>query len=152
MQSSTGKDKVSFQNFVFGCGHHDTGVFNDREMGIIGLGGGPLSLISQLASSFGMKKMFSQCLVPFGTDTRISGKMSFGDGSQVSGNGVVSTPLVSKQDKTPYFVTLNGISVEGTFIPFNGNNSPATKGNMFLDSGTPPTILPQDFYDRLVWK
>ena len=24
-----------------------------------------------------------------------------------------------------------------------------SKGNMFLDSGTPPTIVPQDFYDRL---
>ena len=149
MKSTKGQDIVSFKNFVFGCGHKDTGTFNDHEMGIIGLGGGPLSLISQMASSFGMK-MFSQCLVPFGTDTRISSKMSFGDGSQVSGNGVVSTPLVSKQDKTLYFVTLNGISVEGTFIPFNGDNSPAIKGNMLLDSGTPPTILPQDLYDRLI--
>ncbi|XP_028805681.1 aspartic proteinase CDR1-like [Neltuma alba] len=146
-----GQVMTTLNNVVFGCGHNDKGTFNDHEMGIVGLGRGPLSLISQMGSSFGIKKMFSQCLVPFHTDTRISSKMSFGDGSQVSGNGVVSTPLVSKQDKTPYFVTLNGISVESTFLPFNGNNNAAAaKGNMLLDSGTPPTILPQDFYDRLV--
>ncbi|KAI9082954.1 hypothetical protein K1719_035097 [Acacia pycnantha] len=121
LKSSTGKDQVSLKNVVFGCGHHYAGTFNDHEMGIIGLGGGSFSLISQMASSFGIKNAFCQCLVPFHTDTRISSKMSFGNGSQVSGNGAVSTPVVSKQDKTPYLVVLNGTSVEGKFIPFNGN-------------------------------
>ncbi|KAF7836474.1 aspartic proteinase CDR1-like [Senna tora] len=115
-------DAVSFDGVVFGCGHNDTGSFNDREMGIMGLGGGPLSLVSQLGSSFGLNN---------GLD------------------GAVSTPLVPKEDKTYYYVTLKGISVGPTYLPFNARGS-ISEGNMFIDSGTPPTILPQDLYDRVV--
>ncbi|KAK7307953.1 hypothetical protein VNO77_41462 [Canavalia gladiata] len=145
--STTGKD-VPLKGVVFGCGHNNTGSFNDHEMGIIGLGGGPVSLISQIGSSFGGKK-FSQCLLPFHTDERISSRISFGKGSEVSGLGVVSTPLVAKQDPTPYFVTLLGISVTNTYLPFSSSSKTVAKGNMFLDSGTPPTIIPQDLYDRV---
>ena len=35
------------------------------------------------------------------------------------------------------------------YVPFDSSGL-VSKGNMFMDSGTPPTILPQDFYDRLV--
>ncbi|KAG4972826.1 hypothetical protein JHK87_029647 [Glycine soja] len=51
----------------------NSGIFNENDMGIIGLGGGPLSLVPQ-----------------FGT-------ISFGDASDVSGEGVATTPLVSEQ-------------------------------------------------------
>ncbi|CAJ1926790.1 unnamed protein product [Sphenostylis stenocarpa] len=148
LTSTTGKS-VALKGIVFGCGHNDTGGFNDHEMGIIGLGGGPVSLISQMGSSFGGKR-FSQCLVPFHTDVSVSSKISFGKGSEVSGEGVVSTPLVAKEDKTPYFVTLLGISVGNTYLHYNGSSEIVEKGNMFLDSGTPPTILPTQLYDRVV--
>ncbi|PKI18245.1 hypothetical protein CRG98_049481, partial [Punica granatum] len=61
-------------------------------MGLIGLGKGPISFISQMGSAFGARR-FSQCLVPFHTDPSISSKMSFGVGSEVKGPGVVSTPM-----------------------------------------------------------
>ncbi|QCD91771.1 aspartic proteinase CDR1-like [Vigna unguiculata] len=149
--TSTTGASVPLKGIVFGCGHNDSkNGFNDHEMGLIGLGGGPASLISQMGSSFG-GKMFSQCLVPFHTDERVSSKMSFGRGSKVSGSGVVSTPLVTKEDKTPYFVTLLGISVGNKYLPYSGGSSQnVAKGNVFLDSGTPPTILPTEFYDRVV--
>ncbi|XP_075648419.1 aspartic proteinase CDR1-like [Castanea sativa] len=134
-------------DIAFGCGHNNSGFFNDHEMGIIGLGGGSVSFVSQIGSTFGSKR-FSHCLLPFGADPSIASKISFGNGSEVVGDGVVSTPLVSKEDKTPYFVTLEGISVGDTYVPFNSLGM-VSKGNMFLDSGTPPTIVPQDFYDRL---
>nr|KYP52676.1 Aspartic proteinase nepenthesin-1 [Cajanus cajan] len=148
LTSTTGKP-VSLKGIVFGCGHNDTGGFNDHEMGIIGLGGGSVSFISQIGSSLGGKR-FSQCLVPFHTDPSVSSKMSFGKGSEVLGEGVVSTPLVAKQDKTPYFVTLLGISVGNNYLHFNGSSNIVAKGNMFLDSGTPPTILPTQLYDQVV--
>ncbi|XP_061351101.1 aspartic proteinase CDR1-like [Gastrolobium bilobum] len=148
LTSTTGQP-VSLEGIIFGCGHNNTGTFNDHEMGIIGLAGGPASLISQIGSSFGSKR-FSQCLVPFHTDISISSRMSFGDGSEVLGDDVVSTPLVVKQDPTPYFVTLQGISVGDTYLPFNDSSENVEKGNMFIDSGTPPTILPQQLYDRVV--
>jgi len=148
LTSTTGAS-VPLKGFVFGCGHKDSKEgFNDHEMGIIGLGRGPSSLISQMGSTFG-GKMFSQCLVPFHTDVRVSSKMSFGKGSKVSGEGVVSTPLVVKQDKTPYFVTLLGISVGNKYLPYSGSSKNVEKGNMFIDSGTPPTILPTQLYDRV---
>ncbi|ESW29018.1 hypothetical protein PHAVU_002G037200 [Phaseolus vulgaris] len=147
--TSTTGESVPLKGIVFGCGHKDSEGFNDHEMGIIGLGGGPVSLISQIGSSFG-GKMFSQCLVPFHTDVSVSSRMSFGKGSKVSGIGVVSTPLVAKEDKTPYFVTLLGLSVGNTYLHYNGSSKTVEKGNMFLDLGTPPTILPTQFYDRVV--
>ncbi|AES65962.1 putative nepenthesin [Medicago truncatula] len=151
LTSTTGKP-VALKGVIFGCGHNNNGVFNDKEMGIIGLGRGPLSLVSQIGSSFG-GKMFSQCLVPFHTNPSITSPMSFGKGSEVLGNGVVSTPLVSKNTHQAfYFVTLLGISVEDINLPFNDGSSlePITKGNMVIDSGTPTTLLPEDFYHRLV--
>ncbi|KAE9593875.1 hypothetical protein Lal_00036390 [Lupinus albus] len=143
-KSSTGKP-VQLNNIIFGCGHNNTGVFNDHEMGIIGLGRGPSSLISQIGSSFGGKK-FSQCLLPFHTDTNISSKMSFGKGSEVSGDDVVSIPLTNG---TLYFVTLLGMSVEDTRFDISNNHETIPKGNMFIDSGTPPTILQQKLYDEV---
>jgi hypothetical protein len=148
LTSNTG-ESVSLQNILFGCGHNDTGNFNDHEMGIIGLGQGPLSLVSQIGPLSGGKK-FSQCLVPFHTDIEISSKMSFGKGSEVLGDGVVTTPLVSREQDISYYVTLLGISVEETYLPFDSSSETnVAKGNILIDSGTPPTYLPQDLYDRV---
>ncbi|OIV92621.1 hypothetical protein TanjilG_17972 [Lupinus angustifolius] len=147
--TSPSGNPISLPGIAFGCGHNDTGSFNDHEMGIIGLGGGPISLISQIGPSIGGTK-FSQCLVPFHTDVSITSKISFGDGSEVIGDGVVSTTMVSKEDKTPYFVTLNGLSVGDKYLPFDSSSNTVAKGNMFLDSGTPPTILPNKLYEELV--
>lgn len=40
-----------------------------------------------------------------------------------------------------------------TYLPFgnsSGSSVVVAKGNMMIDSGTPPTILPQQLYDRFV--
>ncbi|KAK9919535.1 hypothetical protein M0R45_028126 [Rubus argutus] len=88
LESTSGS--VALKNIVFGCGHNNTGVFNQDDMGLIGLGGGPISFISQMAPSLG-GKMFSYCLVPFHTDPSVESKMSFGKGSEVLGDGVVTS-------------------------------------------------------------
>lgn len=85
-------------------------------------------------------------MVPFHTDPRVE---SFGNGSVVMGESVVSTSLVYEEEKIPYFVTPEGISVGDKFVAFSSSGK-VSRGNMFVDSGTPPTLLPQDFYDRLV--
>ncbi|KAL5098717.1 hypothetical protein RYX36_003044 [Vicia faba] len=146
LTSNTNKS-VPLKNILIGCGHNDTGTFNDHEMGIIGLGRGPMSLISQIGPLFGGKK-FSQCLVPFQTDIKIASKMSFGKGSQVSGEGVVTTPMVITPNPVSYLVTLLGISVEDTYFPYNSKGG-VSKGNMLIDSGTPPIYMPHDLYDRV---
>ena len=139
----------SIPNIVFGCGHNNSGTFRETEMGLFGMGGRPLSLTSQIISSLGSGRKFSQCLVPFRTDSTITSKVIFGGDAGVSGAGVVSTPLVTKDDPTYYFVTLEGISVGDKLFPYSTSSAP-TKGNVFIDAGVPPTLLPRDFYNRLV--
>ncbi|XP_050255031.1 aspartic proteinase CDR1-like [Quercus robur] len=74
------------------------------------------------------------------------GKISFGNGCEVVGDGVVSTPYVGGDQ---YYLTLEGISVGDTYVPFNSSGK-VSKGNICMDSGSPPLTLPPDFYDRLV--
>lgn len=48
--------------------------------------------------------------------------MNFGSVSEVSGDGVVSTALVPKENrKNHHFVTLEGVSVGNKFIPYNSS-------------------------------
>ena len=93
---------------------------------------GALSHLFHNSVTFGSKR-FSQCLVPFHADPHTSGTISFGDASDVSGEGVATTPLVSEQGQSPYFVTLEGIlegiSVGDTFVPFNSSEM-LSKGNI----------------------
>ncbi|KAE9585204.1 hypothetical protein Lal_00018174 [Lupinus albus] len=144
--NSTSQKPISLQSMIFGCGHNNTGFFSEEMMGIIGLGGGPLSLISQIGPSFGGKR-FSYCLVPYDTNINISSHMSFGSGSEVLGDGVVTTSLVAIGESDPLLrVTLQGISVENTYFPLHSSS----KGNMFFDSATTLTILPQPLYNSFV--
>ncbi|XP_004488418.1 aspartic proteinase CDR1-like [Cicer arietinum] len=150
LNSNTGAP-VSFPGITFGCGHNDNGLFNEREMGLIGLGRGSVSLISQIGSSIG-GNFFSQCLVPFNTDPSVTSTMSFGTGSEVTGDGVVSTSMFTIDEfPTQYFSILLGISVEDVNIPFNNDPSiEITSGNMMIDSGTPVTYLPEEFYNKVL--
>ncbi|KAJ4728938.1 Aspartic proteinase CDR1 [Melia azedarach] len=144
--SSSGNSSTVFDNIIFGCGHNNTGwILKERQMGIVGLGDGNLSLISQIFSRLGTNK-FSYCLVPANTNPNISSKMYFGSVSEVSGDGVVSTALVSKgNQKNHYFVTLEGISVGNKFIPYNSSTR-ISKGNFRVDSGMRSISLPDDLY------
>lgn len=47
---STSRSPVTLPNVVFGCGHNNGGNVEEAESGRVGLGGGSLSLISQLSS------------------------------------------------------------------------------------------------------
>ncbi|XP_073219735.1 aspartic proteinase CDR1-like [Cicer arietinum] len=106
LDSTTGHS-VSFPKTVIGCGTQNTVSFDGRSSGIVGLGGGSVSLTTQLGSKIGGK--FSYCLVPLLGDSSATSKLNFGDAAVVSGNGSVSTPLVSKDPKTFYYLTLEAI-------------------------------------------
>ncbi|KAJ8650631.1 hypothetical protein MRB53_003654 [Persea americana] len=142
--NSSGSRNVKLPNITFGCGHDNGGTFNRREAGIVGLGGGPLSLVSQLSPS--VDKKFAYCLVPF-DDKKSSSRMDFGDSAVVSGNGTLYTPLISKLGyETFFYVKLQKISV--------GNKSISLwdleEGNIILDSGTTLTYLPTESYGNLL--
>ncbi|KAE9620897.1 putative nepenthesin [Lupinus albus] len=92
--SSTSGSTVLFPKTIIGCGNNNTLVFEGKGSGIVGLGNGPVSLITQLGSS--VQGKFSYCLGPTFTGTKTSSKLKFGDDAVVSGDGVVSTPMSSE--------------------------------------------------------
>ncbi|KNA10454.1 hypothetical protein SOVF_144280 [Spinacia oleracea] len=153
-----GNNATSFPSVSFGCGQDNTGSFMEDGSGLIGLGGGPLSLVSQLSSSIGGK--FSYCLIPFSNQgNNLTSKISFGTNGVVSGRGVVSTPLIiNKSNPTFYFLTLEAITVAKNRVSFsNTKRSPlvsddygSNEGNIIIDSGTTLTLLPEDMFTDLV--
>lgn len=144
---STNRRPVTLRNVIIGCGHDNAGTFNEKGSGIIGLGGGSTSLVSQLGESIDGK--FSYCLVPLTSETGLTSKINFGRNGVVSGDGVVSTPLVMKDTDTFYFLTLEAISVGCKKIQFMGSIVGTEEGNIIIDSGTTLTLLPSRFYTEL---
>ncbi|CAN1157131.1 Aspartic proteinase CDR1 [Linum perenne] len=132
---------------IIGCGHDNAGTFDSKGSGIVGLGGGSASLISQLGSSIAGK--FSYCLVPY-TSTKPTSTMNFGTNAIVSGSNVVSTPLFSDPSQpTFYFLQLQAISVGTKKIPFQSSSITSSGGNIIIDSGTTLTLVPTQFLSQL---
>ncbi|KAM3714728.1 hypothetical protein ACB098_01G359900 [Castanea mollissima] len=145
---STTGHRVKIPRIFFGCSNNNDDIFDEESSGTIGLGGGPLSLVSQLNKYIGGK--FSYCFVP--TTSNVSSKLNFGTNGLVSGKGVVSTPLVAKKPSTYYYVTLEGISIGNTTFAYRTSSkaSASNVGNMIIDSGTTFTFLPPEFHKDLV--
>ncbi|CAN1233685.1 Aspartic proteinase CDR1 [Linum perenne] len=140
--SSTYKTVPCSSKTLVGCSHNNVGKFPPNGSGIVGLGGGSASLVSQIGSSIGYK--FSYCLAKFGED-KLTSTMNFGENAVVSG---VSTPLISHPTApTFYFLDLVGVSVGESRIPLQTGSS--LKGNIIIDSGTTLTMLPTEFFSQL---
>ncbi|KAF8089160.1 hypothetical protein N665_0516s0018 [Sinapis alba] len=144
---STDNRPVQLKNIVIGCGHNNAGTFSKKGSGIVGLGGGSVSLISQLGDSIDGK--FSYCLVPLSSNDTTS-KINFGTNAVVSGNGSVSTPLITKSQATFYYLTLESVSVGSKNIKYPlASDSETGEGNIIIDSGTTLTIFTTEFYAEL---
>ncbi|KAL2903198.1 Aspartic proteinase CDR1 [Bienertia sinuspersici] len=137
--SDTTTSTLSLSSSLFGCGLNQTGTLGTGE-GIIGLGTGPSSLISQLGPTINYK--FSYCLAPL--TSNIDSKLAFG--ADVMGSGVVSTPFTTGGDTTFYHLILNGISIGDENTPVQ---MPSRGLDMIIDSGTTLTLLPSSVYISL---
>ena len=125
---------------TFGCSSQTKGDATGF-VGLVGLGGGPLSLISQLGDKIDNK--FAYCLLPY--NSKSTSTLKFGQDAVISGSGVVSTPLITDPNKpTYYFLTLKGISVGQS-----STQTPQKNGNIIIDSGTTFTLLEKSFYSEL---
>ncbi|XP_060182606.1 aspartic proteinase CDR1-like [Lycium barbarum] len=149
--ASTSSKNVSIPNIAFGCGHSNAGTFPNTTSGIIGLGGGNVSIVNQMNQE--IKGKFSYCLIPLETSTNSNSTshINFGESAVVSGPGVVSTPLIkSEEQETFYFLSLESISVGNKTLPFKSSKiSSKAQGNIIIDSGTTVTFVPFDFYANL---
>ncbi|XVF52207.1 hypothetical protein PTKIN_Ptkin05aG0000800 [Pterospermum kingtungense] len=147
------RNQVSFPNLVFGCGHNNGGTFDYAGSGIVGLGGGPLSLIKQLGKS--IRGKFSYCLAPPEAESTSSSSITFGTTATTKSNTNLesaSTPLVDKDPSTYYYVTLEAVSVGDVRLAYGGSSSSSAargKGNIIIDSGTTLTFLESEFYNSL---
>ncbi|XP_004511020.1 aspartic proteinase CDR1-like [Cicer arietinum] len=144
---STTGHSFSFPNVVIGCGTQNTVSFEGKSYGIVGLGGGSVSLTTQLGSTIGGK--FSYCLVPLLVESSVTSKLNFRKTAVVSGHGVVSTPLTKKNLQTFYYLTLEAFTVGNKRVKFGGDSIGGKEGNIIIDLGTTLTLLPSEDYTNL---
>ena len=140
--------KTSIKKVAFGCGHDNQGIFSNSTSGIIGLGGGPLSLITQLNETIQGK--FSYCLVSILKNE--SSTISFGKQAEASRSKAVSTPLFPTPAQTYYYLYLEKVIIgnKSFEVPSEEPGEHIQTGNMVLDSGTTLTYLPGGkFYDGI---
>ncbi|RZC81103.1 hypothetical protein C5167_043673 [Papaver somniferum] len=142
---STSGRPVKIPQFAVGCGHSNEGFKDVYSNGMVGLGTGKLSLISQLGAKIDSK--FSYCLV----DADIgSSKFNFGSPADITGKDVVSTPFITVEEGL-YYLTLQAVSVNDKRIPFKSKEeTDGQEGNIAIDSGTTLTLLPEEMYSDIV--
>uniref|UniRef100_A0A0E0MP27 Peptidase A1 domain-containing protein n=1 Tax=Oryza punctata TaxID=4537 RepID=A0A0E0MP27_ORYPU len=122
--------------------------------GLIGLGRGRLSLVSQTGAT-----KFSYCLTPYFHNNGATGHLFVGASASLGGGhgDVMTTPFVKGPKGSPfYYLPLVGLTVGETRLPI-----PSTvfdlreiapgffSGGVIIDSGSPFTSLVHDAYDAL---
>ncbi|CAA0819807.1 Eukaryotic aspartyl protease family protein [Striga hermonthica] len=130
---------------IFGCGARqsgDLGSSDDALDGILGFGKSNSSILSQLASSGRVKKMFAHCL------DGVNGGGIFAIGHVVQPQ-VNMTPLV--QDQLHYSVNMTAIQVGHVFLNLTTDiYNIVNKKGVIIDSGTTLAYLPEAIYNPLV--
>ncbi|XP_047340235.1 aspartic proteinase CDR1-like [Impatiens glandulifera] len=138
--------RTSIPNIAHGCGYNNIGTYDVKSTGMIGLGDGPLSFITQTKHLIG--GMFSYCLVSeFGSNQNAKSMISFGNNAAMNENqhGVMSTPLTKKSDSPHYYLTLRSISVGSKLIPMRRES-----GNIMIDTSAIFSYLPSHVIQKLM--
>ncbi|KAM0941618.1 putative nepenthesin [Dioscorea sansibarensis] len=125
--------------FFFGCGENNSDGFG-KVAGLLGLGRGPASLISQSNTKY--NGVFSYCLPSTSSST---GYLTFGGGAPA--NLKYTQMLTDSSMQSFYFLGLQSISVDGTQLSI----SPTVFSNVgtVIDSGTVISRLPPEAYSSL---
>lgn len=133
--------------YSFGCINAVTGASIPAQ-GLLGLGRGPLSLLSQSGSLY--SGVFSYCLPSF-KSYYFSGSLKLGPVGQPK--SIRTTPLLHNPHRPSlYYVNLTGISVGRVYVPlptefleFNPNTGSGT----VIDSGTVITRFVEPVYNAV---
>ncbi|CAN6205599.1 unnamed protein product [Urochloa humidicola] len=137
-----------FPGVAFGCSTANGGDMGGAASGVVGLGRGALSLVSQL----GVRR-FSYCLrsdADEGASPILFGALA----ANVTGGNAQSTPLVKNPmpgRRTPYYyVNLTGVTVGEAELPVTSGTpfgfTAAGDGGVIVDSGTTFTYLAEAGY------
>ncbi|GJY50827.1 aspartic proteinase nepenthesin-1-like protein [Tanacetum coccineum] len=134
---------------IFACGKPSDKQFKNYD-GVVGLGRGALSLVSQLD-----QHVFSYCLA---SRFEVSTPSIFLTESQAlsalsnTKTSIQTMPLLKQEGKPYYYLSLEGISVGGTRLPVTKSDFAieANKdGGMIIDSGTTFTYLEERIVDMI---
>ncbi|KAL9687129.1 hypothetical protein QQ045_031527 [Rhodiola kirilowii] len=139
---STADQPIVVDHYIFQCRTYNEGDFSPEQAGIIGLGRGQRSLITQLDKYINGR--FSYCLFP---DIQ-GGEMQFGDDAVVQGQGVVTTRCTQEKAKImPSTLRRwkHPLTIGDERLNFNNN-----PGNIIIDSGATLTHFPRAFYQQIV--
>ncbi|KAK6230790.1 hypothetical protein QUC31_002308 [Theobroma cacao] len=130
-----------FQEFLFGCGQRNRFPNGGSAAGVLGLGRGWFSLVSQTANKY--HKVFSYCLPP---SDRSTGYLRFGDKNLPS--SVQFTPMSSSFQGTHYYgLDIVDIGVGGQRLSID--RSVFTTSGTVIDSASLITRLPPAAYSRV---
>ncbi|KAK9062775.1 hypothetical protein SSX86_019965 [Deinandra increscens subsp. villosa] len=132
----------SVPKVAIGCGHDNEGLFVGAA-GLLALGGGSLSLPSQIKAT-----SFSYCLVD--RDSRSASTLEFN--SAAPANSVTAPLLRNPKIRTYLYVGLTGISVGGrplSIPPSIFAVDDSGRGGAIVDSGTAVTRLQTQAYNSL---
>jgi hypothetical protein len=145
--SSTPADQVRVPGIAFGCSNASSGFNASSASGLVGLGRGSLSLVSQLGAP-----KFSYCLTPY-QDTNSTSTLLLGPSASLNDTGVVSsTPFVASPSSIYYYLNLTGISLGTTALPIPPSafslKADGT-GGLIIDSGTTITMLGNTAYQQV---
>lgn len=134
-------------NFAFGCVNQVSGK-SVPPQGLLGLGRGPMSLLSQSGSLY--SGVFSYCLPSF-KSYYFSGSLRLGPVGQP--RTIRTTPLLKNPHRPSlYYVNLTGINVGRVKVPIAPELlafDPSTGAGTIIDSGTVITRFVQPIYDAV---
>ncbi|XP_009607692.1 protein ASPARTIC PROTEASE IN GUARD CELL 2-like [Nicotiana tabacum] len=132
------------RDVAIGCGHSNGGMFIGAA-GLLGLGGGSMSLMGQLGGQTG--GAFSYCLVSRGTGS--TGSLEFG--REILPMGAAWVPLIrNPQAPSFYYIGLSGLGVGGARVAISEDVFRLTEvgdGGVVMDTGTAVTRLPTAVYE-----
>lgn len=158
---SLGTESFAFESgttsLAFGCvslTRITSGALNDAS-GLIGLGRGRLSLVSQIGAT-----RFSYCLTPYFHSSGASSHLFVGASASLGGGGA-SMPFVKSPKDYPYstfyYLPLEGITVGKTRLPAVNSTTFQLRqlfkgywaGGVIIDTGSPLTQLASHAYEAL---
>ncbi|KAL3616274.1 hypothetical protein CASFOL_039664 [Castilleja foliolosa] len=141
---------ITVPNIIIGCTHKAQGLITENlEDGVLGLGGGSVSVMSQSGGLIG--GMFSYCL----GDSTKGGWLEFGRSNHIPKDNNITWATLIHNPKQPsfYYIDLVGLSVGGEVLGISGDtfqiNQETGEGGVILDTGTVVTRLPQVAYEAL---
>lgn len=132
----------SVPGVAIGCGHENEGLFIGAA-GLLGLGGGSLSLPSQIKAT-----SFSYCLVD--RDANSASTLEFN--SARPGDSVLAPLLTNSRISTFFYVGLTGLSVGAQMLQIPASTFEIDsngRGGIIVDSGTAVTRLRTEAYNAL---